>query len=385
MTPIRALQQRPLDLSRLFSATFAVLGRRFGLLFGLGALAVIPLWLAFGLGSIPLVLGLISLTNGQGTDWGTLGGGTALLVATQFVSALCMARAAAMQCVVVDGCAGGQRVTFAGAWARTRGHVVRLVAFLAVCFLVGLVLYSILGGLMYVANAPFAQTSGPTPEPSPLFVLPILLSYLVLYVGLIWLGVKLGYLVPAMALEGLTGFAASRRSWTITRGQFWRTLGWTIVISGVASFAYSFVSYFLSLFAIGPIVVASQGAQAGLDTATIYLRTLPWIMLALLPQMLLLALFVAYQQVFVTLMFRDQRHRDEMVAAGIPLTGPYGPAYGAPMPPQGYGPQGYGPQGYGPQAYPSPYGGPPAPQNTWEPSGPQGQPGQGQQPGGPRT
>ena len=40
---------------------------------------------------------------------------------------------------------------------------------------------------------------------------------------------KLLYLVPAVAIEQLGGLEAMKRSWSLTKGSFWRTFGYAVL------------------------------------------------------------------------------------------------------------------------------------------------------------
>jgi uncharacterized membrane protein YciS (DUF1049 family) len=63
----------------------------------------------------------------------------------------------------------------------------------------------------------------------------------------LWLGTKLAFVPAAIVLERLPIRAAIARSWTLTRGYFWRTLGIQLLVNVMIYFASQIVSVPVSL------------------------------------------------------------------------------------------------------------------------------------------
>jgi hypothetical protein len=70
----------------------------------------------------------------------------------------------------------------------------------------------------------------------------ILLGYAGIAVIALWLGTRLAFVPAAIVLERLPIRAAIARSWTLTRGFFWRTLGIQLLVGVMVYFATQIVS-----------------------------------------------------------------------------------------------------------------------------------------------
>ena len=79
---------------------------------------------------------------------------------------------------------------------------------------------------------------------------------------------RLLYFVPALALEKLDAVAALRRAWALTRGAFWRTLGYYVVAAvlvAIPSYAVSFISQFFAF----PVSNTSSLPEVGGNAVTL--------------------------------------------------------------------------------------------------------------------
>jgi hypothetical protein len=181
----------------------------------------------------------------------------------------------------------------------------------------------------------------------------------VLAVGAFVISVKLAYVAQVCAVERVSGFAALRRAMDLTKGAFWRTLGYLLVFSLAAGAVQQAVSVAMNLFmsALSPMMDSSSSESA---VASMILSGSLMAMVAAVYAVALLVqvVLVPLRHVFVTVMYGDQLRRQQLGpvnhAFGVNVPGP-GPApYGQPGYPQqpGYGyPQQpmYGAQpGYGP-------------------------------------
>jgi hypothetical protein len=222
--------------------------------------------------------------------------------------------------------------------------------------------------------------------------------------------VKLAYVMQVCALEKLSGMAALRRAWGITKEAFWRTLGYLLVFGLAAGAAQQVVSV-ASQGILGMVRVTMPSSSASQTSAREVMQMLQngGLMAAVIGVYVVMVLvqlvIVPLKLVYVTVMYRDQVRRRELgpvahafgmnnvpgqpVYAGQPMPGYYGtpgqppqygqaPQYGQPpqyAPTPQYG-QGYDPAqgghptapGYGqpptttPYGQPTSYGQPPAPQ-----------------------
>jgi hypothetical protein len=135
----------------------------------------------------------------------------------------------------------GEKLTFAGLWRLARGRLGALigwslaitVALVVVVFVVVVVvtLIAILGGSAGVIIA----------------VLLGMGAALVFVAGFAWIGTKLSLVPSALMLERLSLGAAIRRSWTLTTGYFWKTLGIQLLISVTLQAAAQVVTFPVSI------------------------------------------------------------------------------------------------------------------------------------------
>lgn len=133
----------------------------------------------------------------------------------------------------------GQRLTLGQAWGATRGkrgRLLGLAALLSVAVLGSLCGYA----LSWVPVVIYGSTL--------VIVGYLLLSLPVLAALLVWGWVRVQYYaVPALMLEPVGIIGALRRSLTLSRGQFWRTLGIALLTALVTGIAGSVLSMPVSL------------------------------------------------------------------------------------------------------------------------------------------
>ncbi|SJM54385.1 hypothetical protein [Gulosibacter sp. 10] len=222
----------------------------------------------------------------------------------------------------------------------------------------------------------------------------------------IWLSVKFAFTVPSIVLERMGPIAGVKRSWTLSRGYFWRTLGVILLLQLILSVAsqmvtgvFSFIMSMLGAF-VTPFGTVAEGQEGTVAVIAVVMSILI---------VLLATLVSAISSVLLTgnaaIMYTDLRMRkeglnihlnaateqyaqgrepeeDPWTAADLgplpePTPGPYAaPGYapaGYPGGAPGYGPgsPGYGPAapGYGPAAPGAP-GSAPAGPGAYAPGGP---------------
>lgn len=95
--------------------------------------------------------------------------------------------------------------------------------------------------------------------------LTLLLVVPVVAAALLWIGVRLLLAPCAIAIEKAGPIQAIRRSWALTRGLFWRTLGIYLLASVIISMAASTVS---SVFSFAGIMVGLGNMAVGMIVAT---------------------------------------------------------------------------------------------------------------------
>lgn len=181
--------------------------------------------------------------------------------------------------VAVSRATLGQRVGPAEVWQKVRPRALALVGFSILMTVVTL------AALALVVALVVAAVSNGAAEFAVLLGLLLLLAW---FVTAVVVGVRL-LLVPAvLVLEGQRLGAALSRSWQLTRGSFWRTLGVYVVVSiivGVVTGAVTLPGQVLSLLAFpdalgtdpGPLLVnaltlaVSQTVTMGFSAAAVAL------------------------------------------------------------------------------------------------------------------
>ncbi len=318
----------------------------------------------------------------------------ATALATILVSLLLGAINVLVQGVVVGEVAHaavGERATLRLIWARVRPAFWRLLGYFVLLTLATVVVLAVMA-------APFLLLFTDQPWIPFVSLLATIPGAIALW---LWLGTKL-YLVPsAIVLEGVGIRAGIARSWILTRGRFWATLGVMVLVSVIMSVAAYVVSVPFSVatqLVIG-LLIPAGGEGAG---AAEWIGVVAVALLSQAVSLLVSAIGVVVQATSAVLVYIDARmrregldlrlqaHAEQRELGSAPLPDPwaydpshvmpprpfpgaglppgYGyPPQGQPYPPQGYAypPQGYAPapegQGYPPQAYGHPPQGHPLP------------------------
>ena len=148
----------------------------------------------------------------------------------------------------------GERLTFRGLWRLAKGRLGVLIGWSALISLVVIV------AIVIVAAAiTFAIASG-TPES---FLGAFGIAAIVGLAGVVlgfWLGTKLSLVPSVLMLERVTLRTAIARSWSLTNGYFWKTLGITLLVNIIINVASQIISTPLSLIAgIGSSLVNPNG------------------------------------------------------------------------------------------------------------------------------
>lgn len=353
-----AVPPGPLDLGGILSGTFRILRRKLGLY---ALLALIPgfiLAIVLAAAMIPVILAVIDIAQGRGAPaLGWAVGAGVVAFAALVVGILAQVKCEGMMSLAAHDLAHGGAPESRGLWSRTRGLVPRVLLFYVVVSLATTVLIGAFVALIVgLVNA--AQNSESVVAAAGIVGF---LLFVGVYVAAIFLSVRLLYFLPVLAIEGATAWDALKRSWNLTRGNFWRTLGYYLVASAIAS-TVAFLLSWLSQLLMMPIMIAgaASGSEDSASTAAT-LAMLPAIALVSGLQIVLTMLVVPFSVIFTTAMYIDQVRRSEMGyragAYGPPGNGPYSPP---PYGPPSYDPPPYDPPPYGPPIYgPSPYGPPP--------------------------
>lgn len=358
-----------MDISGLFAGTFEALKRRFGLFI---LLALFPSILIF------VVLLIAALVGGGGALSGNSSAtaGAIIIAGLIFVvgvvaSVFAQYKSYGMMSLAAYEIAQNQTPDFGGLWTRTKGFLPRMLPLILIGLGAIVVFYLLFFGAIFglAMSAGRSQNSGAAAGGI------ILLFVLLFLVGIplaVFLAVRLLYTVPAIAIEQRGGIDAWKRSWGLTKGQFWRTLGYAILAQLAVGAILWVINLVGSAFNGGLATQMPDTDNPGRAVAVL-LAMLPAFLISIVLQLAVQLFTTPFLQTYQTYMFVDQVHRSELppqqYGYGTPGYGYPGGQPGQPLFQQGYPQQQYpqGPQQY-PQA-PQPYPGQQYP-------GQQSQPGQ---------
>ena len=367
LTPTPMLRPSPLDISGVFSGTFQALKQRFGLFVLIAVLPLIASAVLVGAGvAIVFGAGLVAYTSnlrGGAVPIGILAGAGVMVVGV-IATILIQLKSQAMMAVAAYEIAQGARPDLPGLFQRTRGFLMRLTPVILIAVGALALIYGAMIALG-VGTAVTASRGGRAGGAAALGLIGGIFLFVVLLVPLgIYVQTKLLYTIPAVAIEQLGGIEGMKRSWRLTKREFWRTFGYYLLASlavGAVSYLVSFLGQMMTL----PMMSRFDGSTSGAQVLAQLAALLPVYLLVVGLQMVVQLITGPFLHAYVTYMFVDQVRRTEMSA------NPYG------TPSQGYG-YGYQP---GTQGQPGPYGTQP-PQGYGQPGQGYQQPGQGyQQPG----
>jgi hypothetical protein len=290
---------RPLTLGDMYDAAFRIIRFNPKATVGSAVLVSAVAWV------IPVVItAVLSFTVGASLDagggsasdadvvgiagsLGSLGLGTVL---SSFGTIL----VTGMIAHVAGAAAIGRRLTLGEAWAATRGKRWRLIG---LAFLLGFTMVVLIGAyvLLWVAVVVGAGDTAWVIVAWGLVTVPAFLCLMV------WFWVRVYYLpVPALMLEPVGVFGAIRRGFTLTRRQFWRTLGialLTVLVTGIAAQVVG-----VPVGILAQVAIALSGAQYALVILTLTQA---------LTQVISAAFVTPFASSVTSLQYLDQRMRKE--------------------------------------------------------------------------
>ncbi|MFJ3877788.1 hypothetical protein ACIPW5_10055 [Streptomyces sp. NPDC090077] len=237
-----------------------------------------------------------------------------MLVSTAAIGALCPA--------VVQEAVLGRSATFRDMWRRSWS---RLPSVLGAVSLIGL----IAGGpviLLYAIALPLIITSWDDSVP-PVGLFLLIAGVLAWMPVAVWLATRFSLAPAAVVFEGLRPVAALRRSAQLVRGSWWRVAGVTLLgyVVGVAGgYAIQMPFGLVGILALFPAILGSGPDGSAAVTA------LGFVVYAvcLLAGTAFSAVFqLGYPQLVVSLLYVDQRMRNEdlapaLIAAAYPAPAP---------------------------------------------------------------
>jgi hypothetical protein len=229
---------RPLTLGQVLAGSFRALRHNPGITLVTAIVLSLVATLggtAFGLFVVDPLITSVGGGYGGGAFYGWVSGfaaGTLGWVVTQSLGLGAGAAQQAVSTVDVAHAVIGRRLTPGGFRRRMHGLTAPAIAWAAI-----LLLLAVAGGLVAIAVMGLLATAGPMAAVFGGFAV-----YPGFAVLLAWLGTKLAFVPSAIAVERLRLGAGIRRSWRLTRGQFWRALGIRLLAWGMIWIATMLVS-----------------------------------------------------------------------------------------------------------------------------------------------
>ncbi|MEU2202407.1 glycerophosphoryl diester phosphodiesterase membrane domain-containing protein [Isoptericola sp. NPDC019482] len=189
----------------------------------------------------------------------------------------------------------GRKLSLGEVWERLQGRVGRLVGWSLLRTVAGAVVTFVWFLVLVLLVALVADRSVGAAIGLG-FVLA--LGYVVLFV---WLGVRVGLVAPALALEGQGLGRTIGRAWRLTRGSFWRLFGIYLLALVIVSAAAYIITIPLSV--IAGMVGGAGGSIETFTTATLVVSVLSSVITA--------AITVIFVASVVALLYIDVRMRRE--------------------------------------------------------------------------
>ena len=250
------LPLRPLKVGDVLSATFAAVRAAPRVYFGL--VLLLQLFTMLMCGAIAVVVAAVAsggdIENSVAEGVLVVGVG-GLLLAAGAVSGMC----SGLLAYPLNQQAVGRRPGLGETWRMTRR---RIPAFLGVFVLF------LLGGAAVTAAAVAVLVAG-VADGSGLLTFAGIVLFLATMVLLVWLGVRISLTLPALFTENLGPIAAIRRSWTLTDGLFWRTLGNLLLMYVIVSVIQWVIQIGFQILAVIVTVVDGGEGSTGAMVAMI--------------------------------------------------------------------------------------------------------------------
>ena len=255
---------RPLDLGTILGAAFRVLRRNPKPTFGAALLiqgSVYLLLILVVTGATFGAFSRIGSSSARNADQITAGATGLVVVASIIPGLLAVIASAVLQGIIVlevSRGAVGEKLTFRALWKRARGRIGALIGWATMLVLASTVLIGVIVAIIVLLGVSFG-TGGIIAA-----VLIGILAFFGLAVVYVWLGTKLALVPSVLMIERMSIRGSIARSWSLTEGYFWRTLGISALVAVIVGVVSQVVS--LPLNFIAPIVsslVDPQGQKGG--------------------------------------------------------------------------------------------------------------------------
>ncbi|GAA1840967.1 hypothetical protein [Agromyces salentinus] len=331
------LPLRPMGFGTLLWAPFRTLRRNPAATFGSGLLVQLAALLVTSAVMIPAFVFVIGrLDSAQPDDLDALlPGSIGIMVLVMLVAvAVSVVASAFLQGVMVEEVASGtlgEKLSLGALWRRTLPRIGPLIGWTVLVALAVLIVIALLTGIIVLG----AVTS-PVGLAVGIFVV-VLLSLGLAVLGF-WIGTRVALVPSIIVLERVGIVAAVRRSWRLTTGFFWRTLGIILLVAVILNIAAQIVVQPISL--IGgflPMIVDPTGTGAAIVILVVVT------IVSMLLSLVIGSITTVVQAAVIGVVYIDLRMRSEGLDlelqrhverrdAGLELGDPWTPPTDAPVP-----------------------------------------------------
>ena len=263
----------PLSFGTIIGSSFRVMRRNPGPTFGLAVLLYGIVTIVY-VGVLGLLFaGLFSrLSTASYDDVSDIASGGVGLIAlsTLVPTSLAVVATAILQGIIsleVSRATLGEKLKVRGLWRLAKGRIGVLVLWallLTGALVIFVLVSSITSGLVFAGGAGSTVGADATGAIIGAILLALLLGLAFGAVGA-WLGIKTALVPSIVMMERLGLFASIRRSWQLTRGSFWRTLGVQLLIGVIIYAATYIVSIPITVIgSIVAVIINPNGDEAAL-------------------------------------------------------------------------------------------------------------------------
>ncbi len=324
LLPTPVLRPSPQDLGDVFANAFLVFRSRFGLLVLITLIpmlfTIVPvIAIAIGAGAMAAA----AANADGGAVMGSFGVTFALAIVAMIIGVLLSYKAQAMVSAATYEIGQGHQPTFRSLLSQTKGFLPRFALVLVIFVVLGALLAGVVAAI--VMGMIGAQANSGTDAVGVILAmggLAFIVIIAAVVVGVI-LTVKLLYVVPAIALEGLGAGAGIARAWNLTKKAFWRTLGYYLVCAIAISVIDNVVTNIPRL-TWSPMAGVTENSNDARVILASLAALAPLFILTMLLAAIVSAVTAPFKQIYVTVMYLDQLGRTEL-PAGTPDPAPWAP------------------------------------------------------------
>ena len=312
---------RPLSISDLLSGSFAALRMNPKVLFGFTLIVLTIVGVLSSLVSIFPMYSLMSASEYGGDPQASpddIASSVSMAFVSTFVGYAILLICSILAVALLNGILSttvaqmviGKKITFRQAWALAKPRMMPVLGAVVLTFLgVGIPVILWIVGIVVLLLA--SGSSNAAYSAAGLMLLALFPMALVSYA----VQVRLLYAPMCAVLEHAGPVESIKRSWSLTSGAFWTTLGRLMLISILVGFIAGMITMVISTVVVG--IVFAVFSAGSLDPTKMVGLLMTISVLTSILQMASYALVFPIMSAFQTLMFVDQKIRTENFAFAL--------------------------------------------------------------------